>query len=471
MIRIETKSDSLEYFKRNGTPIVAVATALGGPVAIIRVSGTNLDFLKNCIGEFPPHSTASLRSLKDRNQKFLDEALILFFKGPKSFTGEDVIEIQSHGVSALIEKIISEIIFFGALPALPGEFSFRAVTNNKMTLDAASRLQSVFAQEGADSSFASRLLGTPASADEALQKIFNEALEDVSAARGRVEAAIDFSEAEHEQAEDIASAEERTLKLQKSLRQLLNSYDVFVSSSKQPRVVLFGRPNAGKSTLLNLMCGSERALVSSQAGTTRDYVEVLLKTRSGRPFRLVDTAGLWSSTRNDEIELAGMGLARELMRNAEILIWVRDSRELEKNFGDTEVDAILSQKNAISLWTHADLLDSGQNNDSPRFCLLGVRSHEVLDFVFEKIDSYFQRSETQALELDSELLVSQRQAAHLREAILLIEEVLDCLRGRHPLELVGDLLRNVEASLRRVRGEGVTDDYVGQIFTQFCLGK
>lgn len=473
------EANSLEYFQRVGTPIVAVATALGGPVAIVRVSGSELDFLERCIGPMPSHGSSSLRSLKDQNGEFLDEALVLFFKAPKSFSGEDVVEIQGHGVPALVERIVSELIFLGAKQALPGEFSFRSVLNNKMTLDDASRLQSVFANEGLGASSASTLLGFSKSKEDDVQKKFSESLEAVAAARGRVEAAIDFSEAEEEQAADIASAQNKLFQVQQSLRDLLNVYDVFVSNSRIPKVVLFGKPNAGKSTFLNLMCGATRSLVSPQAGTTRDYVEVNLKTERGVAFRLVDTAGLrnlaGSSSLNDQIEEAGIEMGLDLMAQADVLVWIQDARDAELDFGDPRVDLFLSSKEnsekCISIRTHGDLLLSDSANGSDGiYNLLAPQSRAAANYAFSEIEKQILKAKTENLN-SSKALLSQRQELLVRESLSHVEDALGSLSGMRPLEIVGDSLRSLEASLRRAKGEGVSEDYIGQIFTQFCLGK
>lgn len=478
-IRLMTRTaSSLEYFQRKGTPIVAVATALGGPVAIIRVSGNDLSFLERCTGSLPQAGTAVLRSLKDSKGQFLDEALVIFFKGPKSFTGEDVVEIQGHGVPALVDRIVNEIVSLGARPALPGEFSFRAVLNNKMSLDDASRLQSVFANEGLGASSAAKLLGFSRSQEEDIQKLFDQALLSVASARGRVEAAIDFSEAEEEQAQDIASAQTRLEEVRRTLRDLLNSYEVFVSNSRVPRVVLFGRPNVGKSTLLNLMCGSRRSLVSSVAGTTRDYVEVTLKTEKGISFRLVDTAGLrflasTSSDLRDPIEEAGIEMGLELMEGADVLVWIQDARDVRENFDEERVDRILSKKKCVRILSHADKLSPQKIPVFEAFDFVGeLSSRKARNYVFEAIDkALFEKYSEDSKDAAFSTLLSQRQETQIREALFFLDEALDCLSGARPLEIIGDSLRGVELALRRAKGEGVSEDYIGQIFTQFCLGK
>jgi tRNA modification GTPase len=375
-----------------------------------------------------------------------------------------------------VDRIVSEIISLGAKQALPGEFSFRSVLNEKMSLDDASRLQSVFANEGLGASSAAKLLGFSRSHEDDIQKLFDRALESVASARGRVEAAIDFSEAEEEQAQDIASAQARLDEVRRSLRDLINSYEVFVSNARVPRVVLFGKPNAGKSTFLNLMCGAKRSIVSSVAGTTRDYVEVNLKTERGIPFRLVDTAGLRflaaaSKDLRDQIEEAGIEMGLELMEAADVLVWIQDARESKESFGEARVDRILSQKKSIRVLSHADLAKTHLGGEAPAFDLLGPSSGAASDFVFAKIEEHILAARSSGLEPSSGAILSQRQETQVREALLGVDEAMECLSGARPLEIVGDSLRAIELALRRAKGEGVSEDYIGQIFTQFCLGK
>lgn len=451
---------------------MALATAIGGPVAVLRISGRDLSFLEPLVGPLPAPGEAKFRRLQSLDKQFLDEAVVLRFRSPHSFTGEDVIEIQGHGVAALVEKIQEATIALGAIPALPGEFSFRAVLNQKMTLEEASRLQTLFATEGLGASAASKLLSFGRSSDDSVNQIFSEALTAVAAARGRVEAAIDFAEAEDEQAQDIASAELRLLEVERQLQGLLNSFEVFARNARTPTVILFGKPNAGKSTLLNLLVGGTRSLVSPTAGTTRDYVEVHLRTPSGQSFRLLDTAGLRASFQaSSDIELAGMQLGLEMMESADLLIWLEDARSPTSTFGQPLVDALLAKKSFLKILTHADLLAASQDR-GVAYDLVGGQASQAARAVLDFVDEFCRgrRVEGDAV-LDSSKLISQRQEALVRDALNETREALRCLRGERSLEIIGDLLRHLDKLLRSARGEALTDDYIGQIFTQFCLGK
>lgn len=478
-------STSLNYIKRIGTPITALASGLGGPVAIVRVSGKDLSFLEKAFGSFPKAGEHGLRKFRstslETESKILDEVLLLHFKSPNSFTGEDVIEIQGHGVPALVDKVLKELQSLGCAPALPGEFSFRAVWNDKMTLEDASRLQMLFASEGLGASSASKLLSFSKTHDDKIQKLLSQCLDSILKARGRVEAAIDFSEAEEEQAEDIASANVRIVEVRKKLHHLLNTYEVFTQNSAIPTVVLAGPPNAGKSTLLNVLCGSERAIVSDVAGTTRDYVEVLLKTPAGRSFKLIDTAGIRKlalgsadSARtkdeklvgHDEIESIGISKGTEIIEGSDVLIWIQDARKIPESAD--RFKELNSKLKVMELFSHADLVSGSSSKNTHSFT---EQESSACDYVFSSIDQICLERESEIDGMEDESLVSQRQKKLLEEIFSELDKSEQCLTGIRPLELVGDHMRETEFLIRQVKGESLSEDYIGEIFSQFCLGK
>jgi len=490
----EINSASLNYIKRLGTPIAALASGLGGPVAIIRVSGEDLSFLEKTFGSFPKageHGLRKLRSFALENETILDEVLLLNFQAPNSFTGENVLEIQGHGVPALVESILKELQRLGCEPALPGEFSFRAVWNDKMSLEEASRLQMLFANEGLGSSSASKLLSFSKSHDENIQNALSECLDKILKARGRVEAAIDFAEAEEEQAEDIASASERISAVQNTLTALLNTYETFVQNASVPQVILAGPPNAGKSTLLNLLCGSERSIVSNIAGTTRDYVEVALKTPKGRSFKLVDTAGIRElvvqnssdfqtpgDTRADHENLESKGIQKglELIEKAQILFWVQDARDPEEDVALKKIRDQFPTLKIVSFFSHADLLNSSDTEVNSVLSRAKVFSFTkdtsaLNDAVLDEVDRLQSEREKNLDLLSQENLISQRQKKLIDEVKTDLLHSQECLDGFRPLELVGDHLRDSEFKLRQVLGQELGEDYIGEIFSQFCLGK
>jgi tRNA modification GTPase len=452
-------SSATDYFRRAGSPIAALATAPGGPVAVLRVSGRDLSFLKPLLGELPAAGTfryQKLKSAKD-SSKVLDEVLVLGFMTPHSFSGEDVVEIQGHGVASVVEEILGEIVALGARPALPGEFSFRALLNGRMSLAKAESLQSAFLIDGLDAQPASRLLSVPPSAEGELERRLSRCLEDLSAARGRIEAAIDFSEAEQEQAQDIASALSRVAAVRDSLAGLLSSYSNFCRNAGEAKVALIGPPNAGKSTLLNLLAGGKRALVSSEAGTTRDVIEAKVRTPAGRTLRFLDTAGL--RTEATGLEAEGMALGMEAAEGAQVVVVVRSALT-----PDLAVP-LRSQSPIIDIFSHGDLLRT-PGSATNVFDFKGS-SDRVASYLLSRCDDILSQGSREL----PDVLISKRQEGHLLQIQRGLTEASECLEGRRPLELAGDALRFCEEQLRMSLGQGVSDDYIGQIFTQFCLGK
>jgi len=444
---------------------VAPATPTGGPVAVVRVSGSNLSFLEGLLGSLPEAGTFSLRKIRFQNsvgETVRDKVLVLRFCAPNSFTGEDVVEIQGHGVSGLVAEIVDEICRLGAAFALPGEFSFRGVLNGKMSLEEAEALQTALSTEGLGASWASSLLEVEASAVAGLTGRFEDCLARLASARGRIEAAIDFSEAAEEQTADLKSAQLKVDEVWAALQSLLTTYENFSSTAGSPVVAICGRPNVGKSTLLNLLSGGERALVSPTAGTTRDVVEISYRLRSGRRLRILDTAGLRelgkSTNPQDELEARGIALGREAIAKSSVILLI------EKVGEDSGLLSELQKKPLLKLKSHAD-----QTICAPKKGVFDLRKQqgEVKNWVDQELESLL--GETSSPPPD--LVISKRQAQLIEAALSELRGVSECLAGKAPLELSGDRLRQVEGLLKRSLGREVGDEYISEIFSQFCLGK
>ncbi len=470
---ISSLSEStLAYFKRMGLPIAAVATAAGGPIAVIRVSGKNIaQTVSPLLGELPPPGQFQFKKIKTSAGEIIDEGLLLYFKAPHSFTGEDVLEIQTHGVATVLEKILKELYSLGAQEALPGEFSFRAVKNEKMTLAQAEGLHMALAIDGLSTQSASRLLATGTEDYQKTTQRMTAALSSLAAARARIEAAIDFSEAEAEQAEDIASAELRLKEVQKDLALLLTSYYTFCESAGEPRIAILGKPNAGKSTLMNVLCGGRRSIVSDIPGTTRDVVEARLKLKNGQWVRLLDTAGLRFEDGVDGVESEGIELGLEAAKGARALLVLESLAEPAEK---TNIDALLSKyfhsKPKIHIGTHADNLRVSNDPRAVRGLAVDLitEGNKAAAYIIENIEKSL--ADTQG-KVSAEWLVSTRQAKLIELAVGHVEEASAALKGLRPIELAGDLLRLAEEKLRFALGESLDESYIGQIFAQFCLGK
>lgn len=460
----EKTQGNLEYFKRRGSPIVAPATSIGGPICILRVSGKDLgSSLAPVLGTLPEAGTFLLK-------KIVDPALVLFFKAPHSFTGEDVVEIHCHGVASIVEKTCELLSATGVRMALPGEFSFRAVMNGKMSLEEAERLNLALGSDGLNAEVSSELLGSSSQGTLSANSLLKEAIAKVQAARGRVEAAIDFPEAEGEQSADLESALLYIEELNLSLSRLLTAYENFCLHSREHRIAIVGRTNVGKSTLFNLLAGGTKAIVSKVPGTTRDVLETRVRLPSGKWVRLMDTAGLrefgsGAMSDHDRLEVEGMKMSLEAAQGARLILHVRKASERTD-------DALLSHaeigsEKLFHVFSHADEAE--------------VRSEDAFDFrsdqsalsawLLAKLDQRIDQANASASSMSEQIALSSRQGTLLGAAR---EECLSAragVTGQLPLEIAALHLKESEALLKKAVGEELGHEYIGQIFSQFCLGK
>lgn len=465
-------SSTLDYFKRKGSPVAGIATATGGPVLVLRISGNNLDFLRNLFdSDLPSPGTFQLKKIVGSDSQLLDQALVLNFKSPNSFTGEDVVEIHTHGVPSLTQEIFERLKDLGVEKALPGEFSFRAVMNEKMTLEQAEALNFVLKADSLPSKQSSKLIALRKIPND-VEELMKRLLSDLQKARGRVEAAIDFPEAEVEQAVEIASAKKILLEALESLISFQNAYRNFRKSYQIPLVAIVGSPNAGKSTLLNILLGGEKALVSPLPGTTRDLVEGELELPNSKKVRLIDTAGIRShlseKSAHDELEEAGILKAFDALEDAAAVIWV-------KNLSKREEDPRISQKiqslnvPVVEVYSHLD--ENPKASAENAFSLINSDRKALKAFIFRGLEKAFSNSLDSSCENSHSLWLSERQYRELGLAEGLVRSALGSLEGERPMELVGDDLRDAEKTLLGVLGQELGEEYISQIFSQFCLGK
>ena len=451
---------------------MAPATAPGGPVGIVRVSGKDLSFLEAMVGPLPAPGSFSYRRIQkvsdSERTEFLDASLVLRFQAPHSFTGEDVLEIQGHGVPSILNELCECVCSLGARMALPGEFSFRAVMNGKMTLEQAESLQSALSIEGIEASFAAQLLGADGKFSGRVTQVLNEVISAVQRARGRVEAAIDFPEAETEQAAEISGALLQVDRVRESIAHLLSSYETHCLARGESRVAIAGPTNVGKSTLFNILCGGERAIVSPIAGTTRDVLETRVRLPSGRWVRILDTAGLRDFgselSPHDKLEQSGIQKGREALLISQMVLQVRKLSERT----DAEQSSRLQNDSLLYIYSHADeALELSQSEGAFDFIR---QSSLARSWLLTKLDKLL--SEQSHLSSHSETtLMSARQERLMQMASHEIEFARKGLLGQIPIELTADHLRESEKLLKKALGQNVGNEYIGEIFSQFCLGK
>lgn len=442
--------------------IVAIATPPGrGGVGIIRISGPQAYALA-CQLSLKSSITPKLVnycSFYDSLQETIDQGLLIYFKAPQSFTGEDVIELHAHGAPVVLDCLLKECVLLGARLARPGEFSERAFLNDKIDLTQAEAIADLIS---ATSQTAARMAMRSLQGDFSKQiDALNEKLIHL---RLYVEAAIDFPEEEIDFLNDG--------KVASMLQQIINDLDSIRAKAGQGvllregvSVVIAGRPNAGKSTLINVLSGRDVAIVTSVPGTTRDVMRehILL---DDIPLHLIDTAGLRDS--DDEIEKEGIKRAWLEVKQADCLLMVIDVCNTNDEINEINSQIFENLPPNVPVIQVFNKIDA--MNGSPRSeglsIYLSAKSGEGLAFLKEKIKEVVGYQAT-----EGQFLARRRHVQALDKA----KELL--LTGTHQLthhragELLAEDLRLAHQSLCEITGEFSSDDLLGKIFSSFCIGK
>ena len=455
----------------NNETIIALATPNGkGAISVIRISGSNAiasteKFFKSknnkVLSQQSSHTVHLGYLLKNENE--LDEVLITLFKGPHSYTGEDTIEISCHGSSYIQKEIIDLFIENGVRVANPGEFTLRAFINGKMDLNQAEAVADLIASENKGShNLAMQQMKSGFSND--LKKLRGELLHFSS----MIELELDFSQ------EDVEFAEREEFRkltntIKSELKTLIDSFQSGNVLKNGISVAIAGKPNAGKSSLLNTLLNEEKAIVSDIPGTTRDSIEDSLVI-NGINFRFTDTAGLRDT--NDVIESKGIEKTKEKINNAKILLYLFD-------INDTDINEIKSslktfKRKDLSILLVRNKIDLKiQNkklfNDLNQFELIEISATEKKSV--KKLKKRLIR-EVDVLNPYTDTIISNsRHYEALIKALKAIEEVNQGLKNNLSGDLLSvDIKRSVEF-LAEITGDITNDDVLGNIFANFCIGK
>jgi tRNA modification GTPase len=456
--------------------IVAIATPPGrGGVAIIRLSGSQSVFIAKqltALHSLTPR-VAYYATFKTRDNELIDQGIVLYFKAPSSFTGEDVIEFQVHGSPMVMDCLIKECLSLNARLAKPGEFSERAFLNDKMDLTQAEAIADLI---HASSQTAARMAVRSLQGD--FSKKINELNEQLIYLRLYVEAAIDFPEEEIDFLNDGKVTSKLTAIIDDlaSIRANAAQGSIFREGLS---VVIAGRPNAGKSTLINLLAGRELAIVTDIAGTTRDVLREHLLL-DDIPLNIIDTAGLHDS--DDVVEKEGIRRAWEEVARADCVLLVIDINDAVK---DTELDqaiaAVLAENvPIIRVYNKIDLteprplgsgfpLPDGRGlirTDEDESVFLSAKSGEGLPLLRAKIKEAVGYQPT-----EGQFLARRRHIEALDNAYTLVLTGQEQLSKHRAGELLAEDLRLAHQSLCEITGEFTPDDLLGEIFSKFCIGK
>lgn len=446
--------------------IAAVATAPGrGAVGIVRLSGPRaLDIAAALAGPKPPPRHAALRTFRDERGEALDQGLLLLFPNPDSYTGEDVAELQGHGGPRVLELLVRAACALGARPARPGEFSERAFLNGRLDLAQAEAIADLInaATDQAARAAQRSLSGEFSARVRAL-------VEQLTALRVFVEGSLDFSD------EDVDWLADDSLRTR--LDELLANLEALLAAAAQGRrlregmtVALAGAPNVGKSTLLNRLAGTDAAIVTEIAGTTRDLLRENLDL-DGLPLTLVDTAGLRDSV--DPVEKIGVERAWRAFEHAELVLFLVDDRT-----GVTDADrALLARlpanaetvivRNKCDLSGHAPALAGAAPGRDRAELRLSAHSGDGLDLLKQEI----RRVAGLTAGGESVFSARTRHVEALQRALSQAGAAAQRLRERAGVELAAEDLRLAQQALAEITGAFTPDDLLGRIFSQFCIGK
>ncbi len=444
-------------------PIAALATPPGASaLAVIRVSGSGcLDMLEPLVISRPaladrPGGTQSWAKLAE-DGGWIDDVMLSVHRAPRSYTGEDTVEISCHGNPTIVSRILSALFRAGIQLAQPGEFTRRAWMNGKMDLTQAEAVMDLI-QAGSDLALRSAQQQLAGGWRQRFEEVHQRLLEIIA----EVEAAIDFPE-EGIEPEGAAALIQRCIALSQQLNDYLSSAERGRTLREGLRIALVGAPNAGKSSLLNILLERERALVSPIPGTTRDYLEEQFSLE-GLPVRLVDTAGLRDGA--EAVEQAGMAMTQEIMASADFILCVYDgSQPPPATLLPRPADRSLLVLNKIDLPVHPDW--TAQPGLVRISCQSGAGLKELRQTIKEQVWDL-----PSHLAAEEQLLaVNARHAASLALAKDALEQAAQGLKTDLEPELVAVELRSALAQLEHIVGLTDPDAVLDLIFSKFCLGK
>jgi len=449
---------------QNDDTIAAIATPIGeGAIAIVRLSGKKATqicakiFSKN-FNEVISHQT-TYGKIYNLNKELVDAVMLVLMKAPKSYTGEDLIEIHCHGGSYITKQVLDTLIQAGARHALPGEFTYRAYKNKKIDLAQAEAVQELIGSKNAlaKKSAADHLIGILSTKIKSFQK----QLVDLAAI---LEAWVDFPE---EDLEFLSKDEflNRLDRVKQEMQKLADTYDDGKILFQGICLSIIGTPNVGKSSLMNMLLKKERAIVTSVAGTTRDILEDYLHIGSLH-FKLIDTAGLRDT--DEEIEKEGIKRSYKAYEDADIVLLVLDSSRDLSTF-ETEFLQKINPEKTLIVWNKIDLAKPDQLEKFPYQTFTSAKNHEGIDLLKQQLEKIIWK---QGAPSKDEILISQeRHKLALDTAISYLSSVKQGLQNNLGCELLCEEIKGALKELSTIIGSDVTEDILSSIFSQFCLGK
>ena len=455
--------------------IAAISTATGsGGIGIIRLSGEkSIEIIKKIFK--PIDKKINLDEVKgytikygfivDSNNEKIDEVLVAFFRAPRSYTTEDMCEINSHGGTVIERKILEQCLLNGAELAEPGEFTKRAFLNGRIDLSQAESVIDIInakTDKEAKESF-KQLQGN-------LSIELNNIKDNLLDVMSDIEASIDYPEYDIEE-----TTNSKALKVLNEIRNKLvnleNSFENGKILKEGVKTVIIGKPNAGKSSLLNTLLKEDRAIVSDYAGTTRDTIEEFINV-DGIPLKIIDTAGIRET--NDFVEKIGVEKAIGLIKDADLVIALFDSsKELEEE--DYKILELIKNKKSIVLLNKSDLSDLNIktinyiSNTNKKVIKASMKTKNGIAELYKTISELFNNNE---LNSDNGIVITNiRHKNLIHNAINNLDEAENSIKNDMPIDVVAICIKEVLESIGSITGDNVSEDIINKIFSKFCLGK
>ena len=456
--------------------IAAIATATGsGGIGIIRMSGDNcFNILKKIF--VPIDKKFDWNNIKGYTIKYgyiinsktndkIEEVLVSFFKAPKSYTTENMCEINSHGGTIIERKILNECLLNGAEIAEPGEFTKRAFLNGRIDLSQAESVIDIInakSDKEAEASF-NQLQGR---LSEEIEKIRDDLLDLMS----DIEASIDYPEYDIEETTNEKAINSLN-RIEKKLIDLEKTFDNGKLLKEGVKTVIIGKPNAGKSSLLNNILNEERAIVSDLAGTTRDTIEEFINIE-GVPLKIIDTAGIRKT--EDIVEKIGVDKAISLIKDADLIIAIFDSSEkLEED--DYKILELIKNKNSIILLNKCDLSRESFetinyiSSSNKNVLRTSMKTKKGMKELYKMISDMFNNNEINIK--DGIIITNIRHKRQIHKAIENITKTKDIINKNMTIDIVAIGIKEILEDLGEITGNNVSEDIINKIFSKFCLGK
>ncbi len=448
--------------------IAAISTPLGhGGIGIVRISGPkSIEIAQNIFrsnkAKYEPN-TIVFGKIYDKDI-FIDDALVSYFKAPNSYTGEDVIEINSHGGMLVVQRILELVLSFGARLAEPGEFTKRAFLNGKVDLSQAEAVMDLINSKTKSENevSAKQLDGVLGDKIRAIKAKVLDIIVDI-------EANVDYPEYDIEEISKN-KAVSRLSEVLSDLKSLSKSFDEGKIIKNGINVAIIGRPNAGKSSLLNRFLNEERAIVTDIAGTTRDTIEESI-VHNGVLINFIDTAGIRET--HDKVEEIGVEKSKNAILNSDIVLVVIDN-SLGFNKDDIDLIKLTNDKKRFIIINKVDLnvdidptlLKYCENSDIIK---VSAKENQGIDEVLDKIINMFITNDD--INNDDIILTNKRQKGAVDKTILSFENAIKDASNDMPLDMVSINIQNGLRYLGEILGDSISEDVINGIFAKFCLGK